>query len=143
MKIRFRNPKTTQIPEVDRLARDYATTIAIDLEEKYQGSICYFDRLPHEKAKKPNRLFLLKEISQSRLVLEAYAQKNSHDIRDLASSVREFINEHEFMHIPRSPQAPMQRLFLIAEQSSDPTVKLCEYLGASIVTSIHPDRRPN
>jgi hypothetical protein len=85
-----------------------AVALAIEIEESLRGTICYFDRAPHHRAKKSDQLVVIHTQRHGQIALEAFVRKGTQVADDFAREIQDLVANLPLQLEPSRPGQPLQ-----------------------------------
>lgn len=71
--------------------KEVAVALAIELEEHFRGTVCYFGRAPHPKAKKPDQIIVIHAPKHGEFILEGFVQSKQAGVENYVTDVYKFV----------------------------------------------------
>lgn len=105
-----------------------AVALAIQIEEAFPGTICYFDRLPDVRAKKPDSLVLIKTSDNGQVSCSAYSRDSAGEANAYTAALQGFLDELALRLDPSRPGQPS----VVVRFLPSPTQPACELLEGYI-----------
>lgn len=105
-----------------------AVALAIQIEEAFRGTICYFERLPDVRAKKPDRLVLIKTSDSGQVSCSAYSRDSAEEASAYTAELQGFLDEFALRLDPSRPGRPSE----VVRFLPGPSQPTCEILEAYI-----------